>query len=338
MTRVQVLSVGSGLAGGEEPIPVTAMVYYNGSAQNYTLRIGVFEAESPLQAVPGIVSSSTDACMTPETAVALCTIPIHAVYGREQISFKIGGIFGEQHMPGPWKLEMTAAFYDSNGNLVPNSTSSSLFQINLTPIWLQFVIPSVVPLTVDGVQQPAGTSLVAVPLGDNTLSAPQYVQVNSTTRLRFDHWADGSNQANRTVSVQGNETYEADYVTQYLLTITGTEQNVTGPGWFDIGSNASFSIYPYQTLSGALGAIGVKQTFQGFYENGQLVTNQPSGTIVMDGPHTLNAIWQVDYTTPAIIIVGIVIVLVLVWLVAKKRTTAIAPKTKRKPRKRRSAK
>ena len=116
MTRVQVLSVGSGLAGGEEPIPVTAMVYYNGSAQNYTLRIGVFEAESPLQAVPGIVSSSTDACMTPETAVALCTIPIHAVYGREQISFKIGGIFGEQHMPGPWKLEMTAAFYEAMGD------------------------------------------------------------------------------------------------------------------------------------------------------------------------------------------------------------------------------
>ncbi|HUK51461.1 MAG TPA: hypothetical protein VLV18_10520 [Terriglobales bacterium] len=337
-TRVQIVNVGSGFAGGEEPILVTAIVYYNGSALNYTLRVGVFDVESsPAQPVPGIVA--TEACMTPESAVALCSIPTHSESGAEQVTFKIGGIFAsEQQMPGAWKLEIIAALYDSNGNVIPNSSSRMPFEINLSAVWLQFVLPTVVGITVNGVQQPAGTSQVAVPLGQNTISAPEFAQVNETTRLRFDHWADGYDQANRTVIVQGNETLEVDYVPQYLLTISGAQQNVTGPGWYDLGTNASFSIYPYQVAPGPLGGIGVKQAFQGFYENGQLVTSQASGTIVMNGPRTLNAVWQLDYTTPAIIIAGAIIVIALGWLVVKRQRTKVGSNIRRKPRRRRVAK
>jgi hypothetical protein len=231
---------------------------------------------------------------------------------------------------------MTAGLFDNSSNLVPNSASSSPFEITLRPVMLQVVVPDVVPITVNGVQQPAGTALVGVPLGMNNVSAPALVAVNSTTRLRFDHWADGSGQANRTISVTGNTTYEADYVPQYLLTITGAEQNVTGAGWFDSGTNASFSIYPYQTTQGLLGALGAKQTFQGFYENGQLITNQDSGTITMDTPHTLNVVWQVDYSTPAIILLGIIAVIVLGFLVARRRATAPKRQARRRPRRRRT--
>ena len=338
-TRVQIVHVANGVAGGQQPILVTATIYYNGTAPGDQLRIAILDMETvPQTPVPGIVSSSTEICLTPESAVALCAIRTHAASGVEQISFQIGGIFGGKRAPGAWKLNMTAALFDNSSNLVPNSTSSTPFEITLTPVTLQVVAPSVVPITVNGVQEPAGPALVGVPLGQNNFSAPAFVAVNSTTRLRFDHWADGSAQPNRTVTVTGNATYEADYVTQYLLTITGAEQNVTGTGWFDSGTNASFAIYPYQTVPGLLGALGAKQAFQGFYENGQLITNQASGTITMDTPHNLNIVWQIDYSTPAIILLGIVAVVILGFLVARRRTIGTRRSTKPKARRRRVSK
>ena len=329
-TRVQIGHVANGVAGGQQPIPVTATIYYNGTTPGYQLRIAILDAETvPQTPVAGIVTSSTDVCLTPETAIALCAIRIPAASGVEQINFQIGGIFGGKRAPGAWKLNLTAALFDNSSNLIPDSASSSLFEITLTPVMLQVVAPNLVPITVNGIQEPSGPALVGVPLGENNVSAPVIVPVNSTTRLRFDHWADGSNQANRTLTITGNATYEADYVTQYLLTISGTEQNVTGTGWFDSGTNASFAIYPYQTTSGLLGALGAKQTFQGFYENGQLITNQANGTITMDTPHNLNAVWQTDYSTPAMILTGITVVVVLGILVARRRRTT---GTRRSPR------
>jgi hypothetical protein len=315
---------------------VTATVYYNGTTPGYQLRIGIVDTETVPQAlVPGVIASSTDACLTPSSAVALCAITLHASSGVEKINFQIGGIFGGKRGPGTWKLNITAALFDNSSNLIPNSTSSNLFEITLTPVMLQIVVPSIIPITVNGVQEPAGPALVGVALGENNVSAPALVQVNSTTRLRFDHWSDGSAQANRTVNVAGNATYEADYVPQYLLTITGAEQNVTGAGWFDSATNASFAIYPSQIVPGLLGAMGAKQTLQGFYENNQLITNQASGTITMDRPHTLNVVWQVDYSTPAIILAGIIAVVVLGFLVARRRTIRTRRSTRPKPRRRR---
>jgi hypothetical protein len=332
-TSIQIVHVGSAVAGSQGPISVAASVYYNGTMPGYQLRIAILDAETvPQSLVPGVVISSTDTCLIQDNAVALCAITTHAASGVEQINFQIGGIFGGKRAPGTWKLNMTAALFDNSSNLVPNSASSSPFEVTLTPVMLQVVVPSVVPVTVNGVEEPAGPALVGVPLGTNNVSAPALVQVNSTTRLRFDHWADGSGQANRTVTVTGNATIEADYVTQYLLTITGTEQNVTGPGWFDSGTNASFSIYPYQTASGLLGALGAKQTFQGFYENGQLITDQASGTIIMNTPHTLDAVWVTDYSTPAMILIGILVVVILGFLVARRRTKSPRRSTRSKSR------
>ena len=340
---IRIMQVGSGIAGGQEPIPVTVTVTYNGTSSGEQLIVALFDAEtSPQTLVPGIVTSSTEACLSTGPAVALCRTTTYTPSGSVSVNFQIGGIFGGARGPGNWRLNITAALFNSSNTLIPNSASSTLFTVNLIPVALQIIAPSVVPITVDGVQQSPGPSLVGVALGENNVSVPVFIQVNSTTRLRFDHWSDGSGQANRTVTITGNATYEADYVNQYLLSITGTEENVTGPGWFDSGTNASFSIYPYETVPNLLGAIGAKQTFQGFYENGRLVTSQSSGTVIMDSPHTLNVVWQIDYTTPAIILIGVILVIVLGAIVARRRTVARTEtrqrRTRRPVRKRKSKK
>jgi hypothetical protein len=322
------------VAGSQDPIPVTTTVYYNNTAPGYRLVVGVLNAiTSPQTIVAGIVVSSTDPCLNQGEVGAVCAIKVPAVSGVEQIGFQIGGIFGGQRGPGSWVLNITSAIFDGQGNLISASVSSTLFTIELTPVTLSVIVPESVAVSVNGVQQSPGPVEVGVALGENNITVPTLAQVNSFTRLRFDHWSDGSVETIHTVVVTGNESVEAVYVSQNLLTIAGPDENATGAGWYDANSIATFSANQYQPQTGLLGALGARLTFQGWYENGQLITNSPNGTISMDKPHTLTAVWQTDFTVPGGILLGIVAAIVIAYLVVRRRKTK--PTRRRRPRTRR---
>ena len=322
------------VAGSQNPIPVTTTVYYNNTAPGFQLVVAVLNAIPSRQTiVPGIVISSTDPCLNQGEVGAVCVIKLPTVSGVEQIGFQIGGIFGGKRGPGAWVLNITSAIVDGQGNLVSGSASSTLFSIDLTPVTLTVVVPGPVAVSVDGIQQPPGPVEVGVALGENNVTVPPLVQVNASTRLRFDHWSDGSVDAIQTVIVTGNASVEAVYVTQNLLTIIGAGENATGAGWYDANTVATFSTNPYQPITGPLGEVGVKSSFQGWYENTQLITNSPNGTILMDKPHTLTAVWQIDYTIPVGITIGIIAAIVVAYLVVRRRKAK--PARRRRPRARR---
>ena len=324
------------VAGSQNPIPVTTTVYYNNTAPGFQLVVAVLNAVASRQTiVPGIVTSSTDPCLNQGEVAAICVIKLSTVSGVEQIGFQIGGIFGGKRGPGAWSLNITSAILDGQGNLVSGSASSTLFTINLTPVTLTVVVPGPVAVSVDGVQQPPGPAEVGVALGENNITVPPLVQVNASTRLRFDRWSDGSVDTIQTVIVTGNASVEAVYVTQNLLTIIGAGENATGAGWYDANTVATFSTNQYQPTTGPLGEIGVKSTFQGWYENTQLITNSPNGTILMDKPHTLTAVWQIDYTVPVGITLGIIAAIVVGYLAVRRRKTKPA---RRRPQARRRRK
>jgi len=316
------------VAGSQSPIPISVTVYFNDTTPGYLLVVGILDATvSPQQIVPGIVTSSTNPCLTQSQPTALCIAKVPTSSGVERIDFQIGGIFGGKHSPGNWNLNITSALFDMGSNLVQGSSSSNLFDITLLPVALNIIVPQSAVVSVDGVQQSPGPATVSVGLGQHNVTVPMLVQVNSTTRLRFDHWSDGSIGTTRTVLVNGNASLEADYVTQNLLTIIGPEQYVSGGGWYDANTSAPFSAIPSEPVMGPLGALGATMKFEGWYENGQLFTNSPNGTVSMGSPHTLTAVWQVDYSIPAAILLAIVAVIVIVYFGVRR---------KGKPRKRTS--
>ncbi len=332
----QVVHPSSGVAGGQEPIPVTATVYYNDTTPGYQLVVGILDAgASPQSIVPGFVISSTDPCVNQGELGAVCFIKISAASGVEHIEFQIGGIFGEKHGPGMWQLNITSTLLDSQGNLVSGSTSSTIFSIDLTGVTLSVVVPGPVAVSVDGIEQTPGPAAVGVALGPHNITVPSLAQVDPTTRLRFDHWSDGTLGTIDTVTVTGNMSLEAIYVTQHLLTLVGAGENATGGGWYDADSVATFSTNQYQPITGPLGEIGAKSTFQGWYENSQLVTNSPNGTISMDKPHTLTAVWQIDYTVPGGIILVAVAAIVIAYLVVRRRKTKPSRRRRSRTRRRR---
>jgi len=315
------------VAGSIEPIYVTATVNYNDTFPGNSLAVGLLDAEmTPQRIIPGIAASSPDPCLNQFVLTAFCIINLSAPSGIEHFSFRIGGVLGGRRQPGTWKLNMTAALFDSSGALIPKTTSSVPFGIELTPVTLRMTVPTAVAVSVDGSQQPPGPAAVGVALGEHNITVPILVQVNPTTRLRFDHWQDGSTNANRTILIAGDTNLDAAYVTQNLLTITGPQTNSTGAGWYDEGTTAIFSVAQIEPMGGLSGILGGKLNFQGWYETGQLLARSPTASMAMNQPHTITAAWQGDYSEPTVIFGGIVIIFTFAYLLARRRAK---PRTRR---------
>lgn len=310
------------LAGGATPLPISAIVFYNNTVAGETLVIGLLDADkTPQLPVPGVVTSSPDPCANQPSFPADCRIKTKSGSGAEHLEFKIGGkIFGGKSALGPWNLNMTTLLLDSSGNLIPKSVSTILFAIQLTPATLQVIVPVNVAVSIDGVKLPPGPTQVPVVLGDHNMTVPPIAQIDTTTRKVFDHWSDdGSTNPNRTILITKDTNVEAVYITQHLLTIEGPQLTSEGAGWYDENAVATFSVQSVESMSGPLGLLGGKLKFQGWYENGTLLTDQTTGNIKMNTPHTINANWQTDYSLPAATLLGIVILLAFAYLVAKRR-------------------
>jgi hypothetical protein len=330
----QLTSSTSIVAGSENPIPLTVTISYN-AVPGYQLIVGILDANmSSQRIVPGVVVSSSDPCVNQPEPAALCAIALPAASGVEVINFQIGGIFGGRRGPGIWDLNVTSALLDTKGNLVPGSVSSALFQVNLTPLVLTIDVPPDVVATINGVQQTTGPASVEVAMGQNNITVPQFVQLNESSRLSFDHWSDGYPTPARNIVITNTTTLQAIYATQNLLTLVGLQGNATGTGWYDANSTATFATSQYQPIVGSLGTLGARLSFQGWYENGQLLTNSPTGTISMNEPHTLTAVWQMDYTIPivsaTIVIIGAVAVIFLILRRGKLTTTRSRKRSRRK--------
>jgi uncharacterized repeat protein (TIGR02543 family) len=171
-------------------------------------------------------------------------------------------------------------------------------------------LPNQVKGTVDKKYFISGSSQVPLPPGLHTIILPPDVTIDEKSRLRFDHWSDGSKSPNRTITLKSETTLKANYVTQYLLAIDSVIP-LKASGWYDKGSTFSVSAPASSPIIAELWIVGGQWVFDGWYKDGAYLTNSRSSSITMDGPHSLQAHWHRDYTIP----LGILILLGLVVLV-----------------------
>jgi len=313
-------SPASAVAGSENPLTVAVTVYYNNTVTGDQLVVGILDNSfSPARIVPGAVVLSTDPCVNERMLAAVCAVIVPKSSGVERIDFQIGGILGGRGRPGSWNLNATSVLKDSQNNLIPGSVSSKVFRINLIPVELNVNVPPNVTVSVDGMLEPPGPVSVGVALGQHNITVPQFVNVSQSTRLNFDHWSDGYTSTLRIIVVTNSTTLQANYITQNLLTLIGEQGNTTVSTWYNANSNATFSTDEYEPMAGWLGGLGVRLSFQGWFENGQLLTNSPTGTISMDKPHTLTALWRLDYSIPALIALGSIAAAAVIFLLARRR-------------------
>jgi len=288
-------------AGSLEPTPVNVAIPYTGAKPGFWLMVGIVDLKLNNTIVPGTAMGSPSPCLNQAAAEAFCQAQLQSESGVENMQFQIGGIFANtRHPPGTWDLQMKAEILDSNMTVL--SRSAVAFAINLAPVLVTVEVPGNATFWVDGNTSTGG--VVPVALGRHSVAVPMFVTINDTERMRFDSWADGFAQPNRTLFVSSNVKLSVVYYPQYRLSINTNVAgaSVAGAGWYDGGSLASFSVTETQlSTGGVLDLLGAKVVFQGWFEDGKLITANPSGSIEMNTPHTILAQWTTDYSIPIIL-------------------------------------
>jgi len=147
--------------------------------------------------------------------------------------------------------------------------------------------PASVPVTVDGSPYFGGLTDAQLLQGKHSIIVPEVVQVDSTDRLRFVSWSDGSTRLNRTIDLSSDVNLQAVYVQQFELTVVSPMPS-SGAGWYDQGSTAHFKTNTTPCITNTLGLL----IFGGWHaENGGVISQLGNGSVEMDGPKTLEAYW-----------------------------------------------
>jgi hypothetical protein len=172
-----------------------------------------------------------------------------------------------------------------------------------SPLWpqafkLTVSAPSKVQVTIDGSSYFGGSADVPLLQGPHSISAPELVEIDSTNRLRFVDWSDGSTEFNRTINLNSDMHLQANYIQQYKLTIVSSSPS-SGGEWYNQGTVADFETNTSPYVTNTLGLT----IFGGWHnENGALITTWGSGSIEMDQPNTVEAYWlPLNYLVPIIV-------------------------------------
>ncbi|MCW4004784.1 MAG: hypothetical protein NWE95_12825 [Candidatus Bathyarchaeota archaeon] len=110
-------------------------------------------------------------------------------------------------------------------------------------VWLTLKtnVPNV-PLSINGNQfntDVHGNLLAKLSYFSNyNITLPQYVQISSNIRLKFESF-NGGNQSSQSMRLYQNRTLQATYRTQFFVSILSTYDNTSRSGWYDEGSTVT---------------------------------------------------------------------------------------------------
>jgi hypothetical protein len=159
--------------------------------------------------------------------------------------------------------------------------------------------------------------------------------VKDKIRANFVNWSDGENSAKkcfverqvtldekcfveRQVTLDENKELYALYKTQYKLDVNSSESDVhtEGTDWYDSGNQADF----FAAEVGLASLLGKFDRWTGDISD---KTTQSSGSLIMDGPKTITAHFENDFTYLAIIIGTVAAVATILDLTLKKGPTSL---------------
>ena len=182
------------------------------------------------------------------------------------------------------------------------------------PFMLDLSTPHGVQVIVDRTSYSSGTLELPLVSGLHTVMVPSIIEINATSRLKFQNWSDGSTDPNRVMNVSSDVTLQALYVNQFKLTIISPFPS-SGEGWYNQNSSAKFSTNTSPRFTNNFFSL---MMFDGWYTNGSLIATSKNGTMIMDGSHVVEAHWHQDYTIPAVIVILLSLVAAPQYFMRKK--------------------
>ncbi len=259
---------------------------------------------SPINPLQGHTIRSTaylQARVNDRSEVTDVTFSIRATFeGQEgSIDQRLESMQAQSIGDGIWQLPYnTTQIPDGNYSLVINAVDASgnigeetvHFSVINAPVLNIITQEPGVRLTVNDEEHQTnsyGYISITTQQTSYTLEAQPIVEYSGGSRALFTEWEDGTTSNPRTITVSSDTTIMARYRTQHLLTIESAHGNPVGGGWYDEGSEATISV------SSPLELIP-QYVFTGWRGDADAVT--PNSKIIMDGPKTIEAAWDTDYT------------------------------------------
>lgn len=182
-------------------------------------------------------------------------------------------------------------YYCGQNSWSVSSSGSRTFSYQTQYLFTVQTDPTGVTSVSGGGWFPAGTTV-------QTTQAPQSIPGGAGTQYSLKGWdLDGTMQSTNPLSITLNapHTATAKYTTQYQLLVDSPYGNPQGAGFYDAGSSAQFSV---STPSG----FPIQQIFVKW--QGDYTGTSPQGSITMDKPHVVHAVWNTSYLP----LIGIVVV------------------------------
>jgi hypothetical protein len=294
---------------GNYVVTVTADDYcnsYNTASTTYSVGPNTYPVSLQLSGVP------------PQFSAAVLVDGQNETIAGSQIKtidFQIGTthtITVDQYVPG----DTGVRYYCAQNTLSVTSSGSFTFSYLTQYEFTVETDPSGITQVTGGGWYSAGSSV-------QTNQAPQMVAGSTGTQYVFKGWqVNGSPQTGNPISLTLDKPYTAvaKYTTQYQLVIDSAYGNPQGAGYYDAGTAAQFSV----TTPVGFPVQEVFVQWQGDY-NG----TSPQGSITMDKPHVVQAVWSASYTLLiAIIIIAAAIVGGLLFRKSRRRAP---PETKPTP-------
>ena len=135
----------------------------------------------------------------------------------------------------------------------------------------------------------SGQLQTSVPNGTITVQVQPAVNTSLGVRQLFGGWSDGNLTNPRQIVVTSNTVLQANYATQYLLSINQNGGTTTPSGWYFPGTAVQVSAANPSNVT----ANASRLIFAGW--NGDLNSNSTSVTVNMSKPVTLTAGWTKQY-------------------------------------------
>jgi PKD repeat protein len=195
-----------------------------------------------------------------------------------------------------WELDGSPVGSDNPYNVVMDSAHDlhGVFEYLPPPPAKYYLTVKTAPLNVTSISGEGwydeGTNV--------TLTAPDYVEVSTGTRYRFDYWdvdgvPRGADVTSTTVHVDANHTATAHYTLQYYFTVTSPYDTPTpGSGWFNAGASITTAV-----TSPWAGSAGTRYVCVGWTGTGSVPT---SGTTIsvsftINAPSSITWNWKTQH-------------------------------------------
>lgn len=318
------------LQNGVAQVTVALTVGFSNLPSGYYLGFGIVDAGTS-NYVTGSVTSTPDSC-APLTGTnyvnsALCATTPTSSSGTESASFTLTLTSARQY-----NLVAAAVVTDKSGNVISSSASRQTFAISViaqvhVTIGAQ---PANATVTVDGVAYTGGqlpTVFTWDPGSSHVFQVNPTIQGSSGVRYVFVQWSDGSTDTSRTLTATQDTALTAEYKTQYQLIVVSDLGDPQGAGWYDSGTQATFSVASPQLQSGLVGTLGGKMVFQSWTGDSNAATT--SASVVMDRPKMVTATWTTDNTQPYILLgalaAGIAVIIAVSILMFRRKRAVVSP-------------